>query len=93
VSGSVSAGSLSGEGRMARGPSPGTVSGHQGEARRNLVWGSGNHGPRPEKRGSSEDHLAISWADLCFIRGPAGGTHFFSPLRAQKNLRYSFSKP
>jgi hypothetical protein len=32
----------------------------------------GSRGPRPEKRASSEDHLEVSWADFCFIRGPAG---------------------
>jgi hypothetical protein len=39
------------------GPSPGTASGHLGEARRNVAKGRGNRGPRPEKRGSSEDIL------------------------------------
>jgi hypothetical protein len=54
------------------GPSAGNVSGHLGEAQRNIARGRWNRGPRPKKRGSSEDHLAISWADFCFIRGPAG---------------------
>jgi len=54
------------------GPSPGTVSGHLGEARRNVAKGRGNRGPRLEKRGSSEDHLAISRADFRLICGSAG---------------------
>jgi hypothetical protein len=54
------------------GPSPWTVSGHLGEARRNVARGRSNSGPKPEKKGSSEDHLGISSADFCFIRGPAG---------------------
>jgi hypothetical protein len=49
-----------------------TVSGHLGEARRNVARGRGNRGPRPEKRGSSEDHLGISCADFGLIRGPEG---------------------
>jgi hypothetical protein len=58
--------------RWRGGPSPETVSGHQGEAWRNVARGRGGRGPRPEKRGSSEDLLAISRADFCLIRGPAG---------------------
>jgi hypothetical protein len=34
--------------------------------------GRGSRSPRPEKRGSSQDHLEVSWADFCFIHGPAG---------------------
>ena len=45
---SVSAGSLSGEGRMAQGPSPGTVSGHLGEAQRTVA--AGPRQPRPKAR-------------------------------------------
>jgi hypothetical protein len=48
------------------------VVGHLGEARRNVARGRGNRGPRPEKTGSSEDLLEVSWADFCFTRGPAG---------------------
>jgi hypothetical protein len=47
------------------------VSGHLGEPRRIVARGRGNRGLRPEKRGSSKDHLEISWEDFCFIRGPA----------------------
>jgi hypothetical protein len=49
------------------GQSPGTVSGHLGEARRNVAKGC----QRPEKRRSSEEHLAISRADFRLICGPA----------------------
>jgi hypothetical protein len=64
-------GLVSGEGRMGRGPSPGTMSGHLGEAR--LTWAAGPRQQRlkAEKGYSSEDHLGVSWADLCFIRGQA----------------------
>jgi hypothetical protein len=50
------------------------VSGHPFEAWRNVARGRGGRGPRPEKIGSSEarDLLAISLADFCLIRGPAG---------------------
>jgi hypothetical protein len=54
------------------GPSPGTANGHSGEARRNVAKGRGNSGPRLEKRGSSEDLLAISRADFRLICGSAG---------------------
>jgi hypothetical protein len=62
---------------MARGPSPGTVSGHLGEAepqdRCRRAAAAAAQGPR--RVGSSEDHLDVSWADFCFVRckeGPRG---------------------
>jgi hypothetical protein len=53
---------------MARGPSPGTASGHPSEALRTFVAGP----LQPLLKAPSEDHLDVSWTDFCFIRGPVG---------------------
>jgi hypothetical protein len=63
---------------MAWGPSPGTASGHQGEARKTCA--AGLRRPRFKARtgGSSEDHLGTSLADFGFICSPASAEMGFT---------------
>jgi hypothetical protein len=56
---------------MAWGPSPGTASGHQGEALKTWAAGPRQLLLKARKGGWSEDHLGISSADFGFIRSPA----------------------